>query len=316
MRHTYLYDSLAAIFASAAAPIFRKLAGNQRHLPKYQAAADRGRFQIRGVGYYEPTYPAEHLPANVTAERKLPGLDLNDSGQLELLQQCKWSEEISGMLHRKRESRAFDFEKTMFGRGDADMLYNFIRLYRPARVIEIGSGDSTLIARFAITKNAEEIPDYVCDHVCIEPYEMPWLETAGVKVIRERVENVELDFFLELRSNDILFIDSSHVIRPFGDVTRELQQIVPSLAPGVIVHVHDIFTPRDYPEAWLRNERRLWSEQYLLEAFLAYNSDFEILAAVNWLKHNHFEELSKACPSLLTGLASNPGSFWFRRRNI
>ena len=126
--------------------------------------------------------------------------------------------------------------------------HHVIRHFRPARIVEIGSGHSTRMARLAIGTIQCENPDYRCEHMCIEPYEMPWLEQLGVTVVRKKVEDVDDSVFTALRPNDILFIDSSHIIRPEGDVLREFLEILPSLAPGVIVHVHDIFTPRERPD--------------------------------------------------------------------
>jgi len=275
---------------------------------------DRARIQVRSTHYYEPTYPLVHLPAELRNERPLPGLDFNEEGQLDILKHCVWRDELRTIPRQKSGPAAFGFDQSAFGYGDADMLYNFIRLFRPRRIVEIGSGQSTLMARLAIEANRRTDPAYTCQHICIEPYEMPWLEGIGVEIIRERVELCAPGIFSGLTGNDILFIDSSHVIRPFGDVLKEFHEIVPTVAPGVIVHVHDIHTPRDYPTRWLREERRLWNEQYLLESFLAFNSSFEILAMVNWLKHNHFGALSNACGFLDEYPACEPGSFWFRRK--
>jgi hypothetical protein len=131
-------------------------------------------------------------------------------------------------------------------------------------------------------------------------------------LVRERVEDLDLALFDQLGSGDFLFIDSSHVIRPHGDVTREILQILPRLKEGVIVHVHDIFTPRDYPDFWTRQERRLWNEQYLLEAWLSGNREVDIICALNWLKHNHWDALTGACPMLRRNPNAEPGSFWMR----
>ena len=99
---------------------------------------------------------------------------------------------------------------------------------------------------------------------------MGWLnDVSGIEVLRQRVEQMDKQLFLELEENDILFIDSSHMIRPQGDVLCEYLEILPTLRPGVLVHIHDIFTPRDYPDEWLIDEVKLWNEQYLLEAFLS-----------------------------------------------
>jgi hypothetical protein len=311
-----VHDGLAAAIARTAAPLFRFLAHNHRTLPRYRAAADRAGFQVRSTHYYEPTYALDHLPADVGKTRSLPGIDLNADFQLALLERCAWSAELRNIPRRKAGPAEFGFDEPAYSHGDADMLYNFIRLFKPARIVEIGSGESTLMARIAIAANVRDDPDYACHHVCIEPYEMPWLEGTGASVLRKRVEDCPADVFGALGDNDILFIDSSHVIRPFGDVLKEYQEIVPGLAPGVIVHVHDIFTPRDYPEHWLRQERRLWNEQYLLEAFLAFNGRFEVMAAVNWLKHTHFDALARACGHLGECPTAEPGAFWFRRKRV
>ena len=135
---------------------------------------------------------------------------------------------------------------------------------------------STLLAIKAVEKNSAEDNGYTCQHICIEPYEMPWLEKSAVKVIREKVEDVPSDIFLSLKENDILFIDSSHMIRPQGDVLCEFLEILPLLNKGVVVHIHDIFTPKDYPADWIFNEHRLWNQQHLLQAFLSNNSRFRI----------------------------------------
>lgn len=112
-----------------------------------------------------------------------------------------------------------------------------------------------------------------------------------------------------------MFIDSSHALRPMGDVEFEYLHMLPVLRPGVIVRAHDIFSPRDYPREWLEKYRRLWTEQYLLEAFLSFNSEFETLCAMNYLKYRRPPQMDRAFPLLLEGgYKAEPGSFWFRRR--
>ncbi|MDR2358391.1 MAG: class I SAM-dependent methyltransferase, partial [Prevotellaceae bacterium] len=121
-------------------------------------------------------------------------------------------------------------------------------------------------------------------------------------------EDVGVDFFRQLEANDILFIDSSHVIRPQGDVLFEYLELLPTLTRGVIVHIHDIFSPRDYLAHWVISEVRLWNEQYLLEAFLSFNSTWKILGALNFLHHNHYDLLKEKCPKLTPD--TEPGSFY------
>jgi hypothetical protein len=140
---------------------------------------------------------------------------------------------------------------------------------------------------------------------------MPWLEEAGVSVVRKKVEEVELSFFSQLQENDILFIDSSHIIRPRGDVLFEYLELLPSLNTGVIVHVHDIFSPKNYLKQWLQDEIRFWNEQYLLEAFLSHNSSWKIVAALNYLHHNHYEKFKLVAPYLRP--EREPGSFYIQK---
>jgi predicted O-methyltransferase YrrM len=306
----YAADLAATGFGFVLAPLLRQIAQRRQALPRFQRLADRAGFQLRSDHYYEPTYAETHLPADTSSERPLPGIDLNEAGQLALLARLSFADELRALPIAKPSEIEFGFAQTMYGPGDAEIYYSLIRHFRPRRIIEIGSGQSTLIALAAIAANRADDLSCACTITCIEPYEMPWLEQVAVDVVRERVETVALDRFAALGGNDILFIDSSHVIRPYGDVLREFHEILPSLAPGVLVHVHDIFTPRDYPEAWLRAQRRLWNEQYLLEAFLAFNPRFTVICAANWLKHNHWEAFSRACPVVTR--AHEPGGFWMQ----
>ena len=140
---------------------------------------------------------------------------------------------------------------------------------------------------------------------------MPWLEKTEVTVIRKKVEDIDISFFSELGDGDILFIDSSHIIRPEGDVLFEYLQLLPTLKKGVIVHIHDIFSPRNYKDSWLRDDVLFWNEQYLLEAFLTHNTSWKVIASLNNLHHNHYEFLKKVCPFLTHD--REPGSFYLQK---
>jgi len=188
-----------------------------------------------------------------------------------------------------------------------------IRHFKPGRIIEIGSSYSTLMAKEAIESNTRENSLYNCEQICIEPYEMPWLEKTGVQVIRKLVEDVDVSFFSSLQNNDILFIDSSHIIRPQGDVLYEFLQILPSLNPGVVIHIHDIFSPKDYTKKHIVDDVLFWNEQYLLEAFLSCNSDFAIIGALNYLKTHFPDKLNAKMPVLRNHPDHVPGSFWIKK---
>lgn len=264
--------------------------------------------------YYTPLVDDTDLRSPLHQERSLPGIDLNEDGQVTLLRQFNYQHELAKFPSKRESPLHYAYENGLYEAGDADFLYCMVRHFRPAKVLEVGSGNSTLVVDAALKQNRREHPEHNTRHICIEPFEQPWLEQLGPEIKRSKVETCDPEVFAALKANDILFIDSSHVIRPQGDVLFLFQSILPSLAPGVIVHVHDVFTPRDYPHEWVIERRKLWNEQYLLEAFLTMNTEFEVLGALNWLKHHHRALLEQAFPAVARYPDQEPGAFWFRRR--
>lgn len=261
--------------------------------------------------YYEPQFDHRKPARPYSQDRSLPGIDWNVSEQLNMLSALSFSKELAQIPHEKPSTLEFYLNNDTFLSGDAEYWYQLIRAIKPQRIFEVGSGYSTLMAIKATRNNREQDSNYNCKHVCLEPYEMPWLEKVGVSVVRSKVEDVELAFFAELQENDILFIDSSHVIRPQGDVVFEYLELLPTLNKGVIVHIHDIFSPKNYLSQWLENDVRFWNEQYLLEAFLSHNSGWKIIGALNFLHHNYYESLKSVAPYLTP--ESEPGSFYIQK---
>jgi len=263
--------------------------------------------------YYEPQFDFNAVTNSFAEMRSLPGINFNIHEQLNILKELAFSEELKNIPINKSNLDVIDFymNNDSFSSGDAEYWYQLLRLKKPSKIFEIGSGNSTLMAITAIQKNKEDDPNYVCEHVCIEPYEMPWLESSGVTVVRKKVEDIDVSYFQKLDAGDILFIDSSHIIRPEGDVLFEYLQILPTLKIGVIVHVHDIFSPRNYPIEWVRDHVLFWNEQYLLEAFLSHNASWKIIAALNYLHNEHYSALKKVCPFLTP--VRQPGSFYMQR---
>lgn len=192
------------------------------------------------------------------------GIDWNLQGQQQHL------EEIFGAyLHELPPT----LPVRMMASLDAAVYYAMIRHHKPRKIIEIGAGESTRVAARACLKNQAEGP---CRLICIEPYPGDDLRQGfdGLShLIQAKVQNVPLD---EFEDCDLLFIDSSHVVKMGSDVVWEMLEIIPRLRKGCLVHFHDIFMPREYPEA-LAKQRLFWSEQYLLWAFLLFNSTYQIL---------------------------------------
>ena len=262
--------------------------------------------------YYDPYYNPLSFKKRLSDNRNLVGIDLRVGEQLGLIKQFDYNNELIEINNLPKSDLTFSFNNGPFLSGDAETLFNFVRYYKPQKIVEIGCGHSSLMIQEAIKYNKQENINASCNHICIEPFENEWLTRLDVEVIKKRVEDIDLSFFKSLNKDDILFIDSTHMIRPQGDVLFEYLELLPILKSGVIVHIHDIFTPRDYLAEWLNDGMLFWNEQYLLEAFLSFNNEFEILCSVNYLKNNYFDELKESCP-LLTN-SREPGSFWIKRK--
>ncbi len=307
------FDLVLSPLVLAMAPLLYVIAHLNYLAPVSRRVLDAFRIALVPHHYHSPVVLPGDITGDLGRERPLPGLDLNEAGQLAFLDQLRCREELLAIPRDRPGPGAFGYRNGFFEAGDAEVLYGVIRAFRPARIIEIGGGNSTLVVRLAIARNVQEDAAWRCAHTCIEPFARPWLEATGATVLRSKVEDCPVDLFRSLEENDVLFIDSSHVTRPQGDVVFEYLYLLSRIRPGVLIHVHDVFTPRDYPERWVVKERRLWNEQYLLEAFLSFNRDFEVVAALNWLWHSHRDRLADACPVLCEGGHRAPQSFWFRR---
>jgi hypothetical protein len=305
-------DLVLIPFVYPAAWLLKKIRGaGVHHLPHCKNTLIKvGVFPIKNH-YFEPQFDYRTLKQEFSQNRNLPGINWNITGQLEFLERFVFSRELADIPLEKPKSLKFYLNNDSFESGDAEYWYQLIRTIKPRRIFEIGSGNSTLMAIKAITQNQHDDPNYKCEHVCIEPYEMPWLEQLDISVVRSKVEDIDLAYFSKLEEGDILFIDSTHVIRPQGDVLFEYLEVLPSLKKGVIVHVHDIFSPKNYRKDWLQDEVLFWNEQYLLEAFLTHNSTWQVVGALNYLYHNHFEKL-KAVALFITP-ESQPSSFYIRK---
>ncbi len=266
--------------------------------------------------YYEPVYTERDISIAPDQERQLPGLDLNMAGQLSVLERFHYTDELATLDGGVVGDQTYHYanQNRMFAEGDADALYSFIRSFKPRTFVEIGCGQSSIVAQLALRKNQAEDPTHTSRHICFEPFHNGWLSKIGADFRPQSVETVDTEIFKNLGENDIVFIDSTHVVRSQGDVEHEYLRLLPSIAPGVLVHVHDIFTPRDYTAHFLQEDRRFWTEQYILEAFLSFNENFEVLLALNDMHKRRHPALYEAFPVLESMPSIDPGSFWMRRK--
>jgi len=190
---------------------------------------------------------------------------------------------------------------------DARMWFCLLRHLHPRHVIEVGGGFSTLLAADV---NHRFLGGSV-ELIAIEPYPPPFLRdgVAGLGELRERkVQEVPVDFFRRLGEGDVLFIDSSHVAKTGSDVNYLILQVLPILRRGVVLHVHDIFLPAEYPKEWVLGEQRSWNEQYVVQALLSFSSSFEILFGSAYASRFLSGPVRR-----VFGLDCGGGSLWLRK---
>jgi hypothetical protein len=273
---------------------------------------ERRGFHVTPVHFYQPIPDTQSLPETLwDRPSKLVGIDMNDAVQLDLLRNHfprfrheyeQWPTKPTG------DSGRFYLRKRPFGGTDALVAYCMVRHFQPRLIIEVGSGYSSLVlAEGAAKTNA-------CSLICVEPFPSDFLSKGFPclkALVTRKVQEIELDFFSQLEAGDILFIDSSHTVKIGGDVNYLFLEVLPRLKPGVIVHVHDIFLPFDYRRDWVMDEFRFWTEQYLLQAFLSFNSEFEVLLANRYVAYRYMEQFKTTFP---TSPSWGGGSFWMRRK--
>jgi hypothetical protein len=262
--------------------------------------SDRWGYHIRPIHYYEPLPDFRAITTDqIQRRREYSAIDFRWDEQLSLLREL---EPYAGELP------ASDLANDYFSGFDAVVYYSMIRRLKPRRIIEIGGGYSTCIANKALAANQSG------RLTCIEPFPEDRLNGGklGVQLITKRVEEIDVSFFSGLDANDILFIDSSHTVKFGSDVCYEILEILPTLKPGVLVHVHDIFFPHDYPAEWLLQRRLALNEQYLLEAFLAFNRDFEVALSNYWLSLEYGNNVARLWPKAVSA-GAGASSFWMKR---
>ncbi|MEP6598393.1 MAG: class I SAM-dependent methyltransferase [Actinomycetota bacterium] len=272
----------------------------------------------RPPGHFYSAIPSVHdlgqrLDALWPAARpeRVAGIDLNAEVQLDTFRRvAEFGRELTLPASRSESSRYYS-DNVSYGPGDALTLHGMLRHARPERLIEIGSGFSSAMTMDTV----EQFLDGKTQLTFIEPYPelLESLMRPGdedrVAVIAKPLQSVPLDVFSMLEAGDVLFVDSTHVVKTGSDVVWLYGEVLPIVKPGVYVHIHDIFHPFEYPKEWVL-EGRAWSEAYLVRAFLTCNEDFEILLFNDWLAKFHRDAISAHLPRMLDNTG---GALWLRR---
>jgi len=204
------------------------------------------------------------------------------------------------------------FNNPAFAHADGSVLHAMLRCFRPRRLVEAGSGYSSACAMDTI----DRFLDGEVQVTFIEPYPQLLKELIGQErlerctVVPHGVQAADPRIFEALEAGDILFIDSTHVMKTGSDVCHELFDILPRLKPGVLVHFHDVFWPFEYPEKWVVQENRSWNELYGLRAFLMYNKAFRIEFFSDYFFQHFRPRIEAEFPTMLK---HSGGSLWLSK---
>jgi hypothetical protein len=289
------------------------LRGGAVHIKENFDRWEKSGYHITPVHFYSPIPDTRQLKAAYPGPSKISGIDFKQESQKNLIQHIfpKYADEYNAISAQASTAGIFYLNNDAFAGIDPYVYYCMIRHLQPNTIIEIGSGFSTLLGTQAIEKNTKH-----CTFKVVDPWPREFTQEflssrkQSLEYIRKRVEEVDVAFFAQLAENDILFIDTAHVVRTGGDVNFLFLEVLPTLAPGVIIHIHDIFLPDEYPKEWPVDQQRFWSEQYLLQAYLTENDHVEVLFACNWASQVFCDELRETFPK---ALHIGGGSFWIRK---
>jgi hypothetical protein len=276
----------------------------------------KDQFDFVPRNYYSPIPDLSLLPGDIWRRHSdLCGVELDPEAGIEFLERklAPFIAELDIQVEDPGRPGVFFLRNTGFESVDAELLYSMIRSARPKQVLELGSGYTTLLINMAVRRNAEEgVPT---QHLAYDPFPREHVLGADVpeptQLEAVSATKVPLGIFTHLEAGDVLFVDTTHTVKLGSDVNFIMLDVLPRLKTGVLVHFHDIFLPWEYPQSWFEEMQYYWAEQYLLQAFLAFNEHFEVLVPAHAISRAYPDRLARIVPSFHSGVM--PGSFWLRR---
>jgi hypothetical protein len=279
----------------------------------------RGRYDVVRHDIYSPVPDLAQLPPDLWDRRDpLAGVELDVDAALALVETelAPFVAEFDFPHRGPQPPGAFFLFNDNFEAVDSELLYGLVRSRKPRRVVELGSGYTSLLIGAACRRNAAE--GFPTVHVAYDPFPRPHVlgrpTPEPTVVVPTSAADVPLEVFASLEANDVLFVDTTHTVKVGSEVNHVVLDVLPLLREGVLVHFHDIFTPWPYPRAWLEHEHWYWAEQYLLQGFLAFNAGFEILLPAQAMARDRPERLAAAIPSFDPHRGVGPASMWLVRR--
>ncbi len=266
--------------------------------------------------YYSPIPSMEEVLAYIQSRQvpgsELVGIEMNAQGQRDLLNEYALFYKDLPFPEKQGPKLRFYYENSWFSYSDAIFLYCFLKKFTPKKIIEVGSGFSSAVMLDTIDSVYSRRPEMTF----VEPYPdrlnslLTEKDRQQIKLIDKKIQEVPSDIFLALEAGDLLFIDSSHVVKCGSDLQLLMFEILPRLQPGVFVHFHDVFYPFDYPSDWL-NEGRYWNENYFLRAFLSYNSEWRIVLFNSYVHHVFGDLIKEKMPLCVK---NSGGSLYLQRQ--
>jgi hypothetical protein len=267
------------------------------------AASDRLGYDLVTRNFYSPVPDRAKLPPE-PLRSPMNGIDFDAKRQVEYLRDTL-GPFLGGLEIPDHGPLAeLHLRNGYYESGDAEVLYATVRARRPKRVLELGSGYSTMIIARALTDAGGG------EHTIYDPYAGAHLDRIAT-VIRRSAAELPVAAWQSLGPGDVLFVDTSHTVKMGGEVNHVVLDILPELAPGVAVHFHDIFLPWDYPHDFVTRLSVYWAEQYLLQAFLAMNAGYRILLAGHAIGRLYPQEFAELIPTVRDGAA--PCAIWIER---
>jgi hypothetical protein len=269
-----------------------------------------GHFHSPVVNQVEADQHISRLEA-IPIPKSLGGIEIN---RLQMIKEWNSLLPFFGNIpFRQFQSQGFrySFDNPSYSWGDGSILYAILRRHQPRRVIEVGSGWSSVCA----LETAASFFESKCNFTFVDPYPQLLISLIGdletnVRILEMPIQQVPLAVFETLEEGDILFIDSTHVLRTGSDVCFELFDVLPRLAVGVLVHFHDMFWPFEYPRLWAVNENRSWNELYAMRAFLTNNNDWRVVFFNDYFAKVERDLIAATYPGFLK---NSGGALWLQR---
>jgi Methyltransferase domain len=279
-----------------------------------RAAAAKAGLDLVLRTFYSPVPHLDELrPGTFDRVSELPGVHWDLDSQIRFVDErlAQPMGEFRPPDTMPEGSHTYAIDNPSYSILDAAIAYGMIRWLRPRLVLELGSGHSTLVMAQAVLRNQAEGSPSRLD--VFDPFprvvsdDLPGLHALH----RTPAQDVPLTVFQELGDCDVLFVDTTHTVKIGSEVNFLVLEVLPRLRPRVVVHLHDIFLPFEYPRPWMEDFALYWNEQYLIQAFLAHNESWEVLVATQALTRMRRAELADTVSPGAT--AHDAGSFWIRR---